>query len=489
MNADSPETAPQALKRPWWLFAAILALGIGLRIWLSAATDFTIGDAFILFRFAEQFAAGHGLVFNTGEWVGGNTSLLHSLLMGSVAWTGVGVPLAARLVGIACDVGTLVLVWNIFRGPTAVRSPLLQMAAPAVIFLCPLLFFYSVSGMETPLYILLIFLVLDRTLKKLDWRWYLAVGLAFFCRPDSVVVVGFALLFTWLTTRKIPWQAASGTVVLGLVYLGFNYIAYRSFIPLSVKVKAVVYHKSFAENFHYIADRFFFHRSWLLAGGLALLLLAVVLRRKRPAVLLLGLTTFGYLLFDISAPYLRTWYVVPFLTLFICTLLLAVATWAEDVRLPRLEPITLGALGVYLLASAYADRVLFRECGVWRARIRDLTEAAGTWVKDNTPPDAKIFVTALETGYFAKRHTWDWPGLVAPQVLQMIKAEPNLELLEIADRLKVDYAVLPNDLQTNGHPSFRQLKVCGTSQVVGRMGAAETGYIIYQRVNPATSPK
>jgi hypothetical protein len=482
-------SAPNALGRLGWLFAAILIAGVGLRIWLSVRTNFMIGDAFIGFRFAEQFAAGHGLVFNVGEWVGGNTSSLQTLLLGLGACSGISVPLVSRILGIACDVGSLFILWHIFRGEGGIRSPLLQLAVLAVMFFSPFLFFYSVSGIETPLYMLLILFVLDRTLRKLDWLWCLGVGLIFFCRPDGVVAVGVALLFRTLATRKIPWGALTWTILIGLAYLGFNYFAYHSFIPPTVKIKAVVFHSSVATLFQYIANRFFLHRAWLLAGYIVLMLALMAIRRGQPTVVLLGLAATSYLLFDLCAPTLRTWYVVPFLTLSACSILVASASLVEDAKLPHLDLVTLVSLAVYLFASCFGYRAVFRECRVWRERIQETTEAAGTWLRSNSPPDAKIFVTALETGYFAKRHTWDAPGLVAPQVLQLIRANPEIALLEIASRVKADYAVVPDDIVTKGHPNFQRVKVFGTSRAAVHMGFAEDSYSIYHRVDSVTGSK
>ncbi len=484
MEAGSSIAIPWASHKIWWLVAAVLVLGVGLRIWLSVSTNFTIGDAFIIFRFAEQFASGHGLVFNAGEWVGGNTSPLHTFLLGCGACTGLDICWVARILGIACDVGTLFLMWSVIRGKGGIRSPLLQVAVLAVVFLCPFLFFYSVSGMETPLYILLIFFLLDRTLRKLDWVWYLAVALLFFCRPDGVVAVSTALLFSLLVTRKIPWKAGAWTFAIGVIYLAFNYFLYHSVLPPTVKVKAVAYNWSTVALFQFIADRFFLHRAWLLAAYVVLMLVLLVARRRQPVVLLLGLMALAYLVFDLKAPYLRTWYIVPFLTLSASMILVAVASLAEEAKAPHLELATLGAVAVYLLVCCFAYRALFGECRVWRERIHELTEAAGTWVRDNTPPDATIFVTALETGYFAKRRALDYPGLVAPQVLELIRSNPDLTLLEMADRVQADYAVIPQEYAKKVPPDYRFVKVFATEKSAGYMGLADSAYGIYQRVKP-----
>jgi hypothetical protein len=123
--------ASQSVRPPkwlWWAFAVLVAAGVALRAALYAYSDFSVGDAFIGYRFAEQFAAGHGLVFNVGERVGGNTSVLHSLLVGLGALTDAAVPLVAHVEGITFDALALFFLWNILRGPGGLRSPALQIS-------------------------------------------------------------------------------------------------------------------------------------------------------------------------------------------------------------------------------------------------------------------------------------------------------------------------------------------------------------------------
>jgi hypothetical protein len=467
-----------------WSVIAVILIGIALRIWLSVSTDFSIGDSFIGYRFAEQFAAGNGLVFNAGESVGGNTSILYSLLLGWGACTGISIPIVARSIGITCDVLTFLLLWNILKGRDGVRATGLQVGIPALVYLCPILFFYSVSGMETPFYILTLIFFLSCTLRGVDLLWHLAMALVLFTRPDGILAVATALAVMTVQSRKIPWLALASTFVVGLAYLGFNYFSYGSIIPLTVKVKAEVFHNSLGQNFDYISSRFFFHRQAIFAAYLLLAAILVGICRRKMMVVLFGAAAAAYLLFVLFAPYVRTWYVVPFLTLSVCAILFALATLAEKAKGVVWKPVVVVALAIYLAASCYGYRRVFVECGVWRQRIRDLQEQVGSWLRYNTPADAKVFVTALETGYFCKRHTWDWPGLVCPKVLDFIKSHRGTDygLLDIAEHLQVDYAVLPDDSPNRIHPSFRRMTAFGTSKHATHMGLQDSCYSVYMRV-------
>ncbi|MES2474552.1 MAG: hypothetical protein V4640_02145 [Verrucomicrobiota bacterium] len=84
-------------KNYYLISAVVIALGVFLRAWLSYETVFSIGDSYIGFRFAEQFAAGNGLVFNIGEKVGGNTSILYSFILDLGACTGASIRLVAGI--------------------------------------------------------------------------------------------------------------------------------------------------------------------------------------------------------------------------------------------------------------------------------------------------------------------------------------------------------------------------------------------------------
>ncbi|MEY4916951.1 MAG: hypothetical protein RL616_864 [Verrucomicrobiota bacterium] len=468
-----------------WLLGLLVVACVALRAALSATTDFSVGDAFITFRFAEQFAAGHGLVFNAGEWVGGNTSVLHSLLLGLGACTGASVPLVAHIEGIVFDMGALFFLWNILRGPAGLRSPGLQLFVLAVIFLCPLLFWYSVSGLETPLYLLLIFFLFDRTLKRVDWQWFLAVALLFFCRPDGIIAVIAALACLLFTHKKIPWAALFGTFFIGLAYLGYNYFLYHTAIPPTVKVKGLVYHCTVWDNVGYLAGRFFFRRSWLLFVFLGIVLAAMAGRWRMPAVRLLGIATFGYLFFLLFAPTLRSWYCAPFLALGLGTILFALGGAVEKFNFRRLNVYLTGLLAVYLAVSFLGDKMLFKECGTWRERIRGSTEAQGEWFKANTPPDARLLVECAEVGWFSKRHIADWPGLVSPQVLALVKANPKIGFFEIANHLRPDYVIIHQGWNavddTNVPPNFECVATFHTADSGAGMGMTGGTDLIYRR--------
>src|SRR5687767_11348142 len=92
----APPTA-QRLKAGELLLVALLVFAIRAAYALYAS--YTYEDALITLRYAANFAAGEGLVFNPGQRVFGASTPLWVLLLGMLGKLGVG-PLLATAKGI-----------------------------------------------------------------------------------------------------------------------------------------------------------------------------------------------------------------------------------------------------------------------------------------------------------------------------------------------------------------------------------------------------
>ena len=456
MNGSETQGVPPQTEKLWrWFFAGTIVLGLGLRLIIYLRTGWTILDGLIGFRFAEQFAAGHGLVFNTGERVSGNTSLLYTILLGLAGCGGLDIPIFSRIVGVACDLLTVFLLKRLLVEGAGSKSPALQYGLPAALFVFPLTFPYGVSSMETPLYVSLIFLLAWRTLRPPNWGYYATCAAIVFCRPDSVVFLGVSLLYRWMATRRLPWVPALVIFGLGLSYLGFNHFYYGSMVPNTLLAKKVFFHDSIRENFHYIATRFL-HYDALLALALALAAVLVFRFQRNGLVRLTGLMTAGFLAFLLTAPHLRSWYLVPFFYLLIFLLGVGVELWLESRPRPLPAALVFSAATLYVAAcGACVPSLIHQFLGVREYEQSTRTEP-GLWLRDHTPPDTKVFVTALEVGYYSKRYTLDTPGLVTPAVWKLLQKNPTLTFLELAEAVHADYALVP--IEEKPLPSFQLVR-------------------------------
>jgi hypothetical protein len=147
---------PSRAARVWFVGAAAAAVIAG--VVLASVRGWMCDDAFITFRYADNLAHGHGLVFNAGERVEGYTNLLWTV------WTALGIALGASpeawagVSGIACFALTLVLLAA--RGWSIARSHGLAWPVPVAVVLAAAHHEWTVfatSGLETSAFTLLAF--------------------------------------------------------------------------------------------------------------------------------------------------------------------------------------------------------------------------------------------------------------------------------------------------------------------------------------------
>ena len=139
-----------------WSGRANLALALGL--WGSLIAlywPFTEDDAFILFRYARNWAAGHHFVYNyPGIPVDGFTSFGWTFLLGILARLPLTVDLdvSSKVLGSLLGIATLLIVRKLpdfaeYAAPTRWAALLLTAVAPPMIV-------GTIDGLETPLYAL-----------------------------------------------------------------------------------------------------------------------------------------------------------------------------------------------------------------------------------------------------------------------------------------------------------------------------------------------
>ncbi|MBV8763123.1 MAG: hypothetical protein JO257_37905 [Deltaproteobacteria bacterium] len=187
------------MRRAGWaiaIVAGVLALAHAIsRTWLC-------DDAFISFRYADHLAHGHGLVFNVGERVEGDTNFLWTL------WIAVGRLFGASATGWA-------IVWGLvaYAGTIALvarRSLQLDDIPSAVVFAAAHVGWaeFATSGLETSAFTLCAFagyvLVCPESDEPASRRRIAAAGavfaLASLTRPDGVLFG--AVAGAWLLAQK-----------------------------------------------------------------------------------------------------------------------------------------------------------------------------------------------------------------------------------------------------------------------------------------------
>ena len=209
----------------------VVVLALNLRLHFGSIAD----DAFISFRYAENFAMGKGLVFNPGERVEGYSNFLWT------AGLGLGRMLGLPVVGLSVFLGIMALIiaaalsYNITLRIISDRF----VAASVVVMVLTnfALFFYAISGMETMLFGL--------ELTAMTWLFArnsnrISAGLALLglatalTRPEGIMYFGLFILADVFLNRRIPRRMVVSVVLFAAGYVAFllwRHWYYGSWVP------------------------------------------------------------------------------------------------------------------------------------------------------------------------------------------------------------------------------------------------------------------
>jgi len=143
-------------KPNWRGLLGPMLLGAALLIILSARYwKFTVDDAYISLRYAQNLVRGNGLVYNLGERVEGFSNLTWTLLSAGALELGLDPIPTLKIVGIIC---ALLVIWTSLLILARIEPEQLGFAW-VVAFLvgaAPCVVAWSLAGMETMLFALML---------------------------------------------------------------------------------------------------------------------------------------------------------------------------------------------------------------------------------------------------------------------------------------------------------------------------------------------
>jgi len=200
---------------------------------IAHVAGFPLDDAWIHAQFARNIATGNGFSFNPGERVAGSTAPLYTILLALLyrvthefVWT-------AKTFGLLCQMGSAVLIflamlrWDPKGRAKAFLAALLVACSPPLIW-------GSLSGMEIPLYLLL---VCAGIYFHAGGRPVLAVlcwGIGVWVRPDGLFLLALGVLFAPRDRVKCAVTALAALVPFFL----FNLSVGGTLFPQTVGAKA-----------------------------------------------------------------------------------------------------------------------------------------------------------------------------------------------------------------------------------------------------------
>jgi len=200
-------------------------------------------DAYISYRYAQNFVDGHGLVFNPGEKVEGYTNLLYTLI------AAIFISINPNMVYIGCFsfnilayIATLLLFYWYLRNITDENR-----AKIGFLILCatPVMWAWHASGLEmsSVLFVqLAIFIIADLIARKYSNRLFVLYGclvaMVIFLRADGFV---FAFLSSMILFRRKNYRCFVLAVIIivafTLIYIAARYSYYGDILPNTYYVK------------------------------------------------------------------------------------------------------------------------------------------------------------------------------------------------------------------------------------------------------------
>ena len=404
-----------AMARTKLLLPLLLLLCVASRVWFLHALPWCAEDAYITFRYAENWAAGLGPVYNAGEKSWGFTSALWTSYLTLTSLLHVPIELAARWTLVACDLAALALGWRLL-----VHHSLLAATGFGLFFATwPRLAQMPASGLESSLVLALLLAAATFATTRAGGLLH---GLLALSRPEGLAMS--VLLAARLTVRqRLVW------IAVALLQAGFA-LWFGRWIPSSVSSKATVYG---------VEMRGPYWLEWMIPGltpqthdgvalaPLAILILiglaAVVVRWRQaeqvqadaPLPLLFAcglLTLFGYLLLGVPWFY---WYApVPMVAILLAAFL---GLAASGVLRWALGPLVLVLALSWTSVAPRAVRLQTLDAEVFASIGRTLREDAASR-PDATRKTSVLLEPIGIIGWLSGLRVVDEVGLVTPWVAE-----------------------------------------------------------------------
>jgi arabinofuranosyltransferase len=202
--------------------------------------NFTAEDAFITYRYAENWVNIGSLVYNQGEPINAMTSPVHAILSAALFLVTGNTVLSNKILALLFLLISALMVWYRFRD-----HPQWQLLALVLMLMPPSVLLWTVGGLETSILLFLatVIVLLANRYDHFNFRMILAIfflaGLGLLTRYDSILFFLPIALYVALRARskKDVLLATAIAVVLPLTWFAFSIFYYGDLLPTSFYVK------------------------------------------------------------------------------------------------------------------------------------------------------------------------------------------------------------------------------------------------------------
>lgn len=426
----------------WLILGGLAALSVSSFVTTAAAgghAGFPLDDAWIHQTYARNWAETGELAYVAGQPSAGSTAPLWTLLLSVSYRLGLDPIVWAYVLGALCLTISAVLGYRIADR----LYPTQRLAAWAAGLACVLewhLLWAASSGMETPLFILLALLLIDRMLAQ-SRSWIIGAigGALILTRPEGLLLIGLVAV---ACVARSGWRFllpfSIGLFIVLAPGAWFNLRAGGTLFPNTFYAKQSEYAVLTSESgiwLRSIGEMLAAPLSGTVAavlpGFVAWLIvqLRTVRDRARWAYFVPIVWAGAHMLvYAVRLPvhYQHGRYLIPIIPIVLiygivgtAQLVARASRWARisgRVLASSIVIITLGYLP--LGATAYAADVSI---------IDGEMVSVARWLNANVPPEALVAAHDIGAiGYFARRPLLDLAGLISPEVIPFIRDEAQL---------------------------------------------------------------
>jgi len=406
------------------LLGSALLLALHGRLFINYLAD----DAYIYFRYAQNWADGHGPIWNVGEDpVEGYTGILWLLPLTAAGKLGLDVPEAARYLGFALAVGCLAALYPLNAAlPGGLERPLAPVIAGLGLAAASPFATWTWAGMELPLFILLLLIstwlhLREQQEPRFPWSGP-SLALTVATRPEGIVLAAVTGLFKLpalldpAARRARVLQLALWTGSFVVLYGGYflwRFRYYGHLLPNTFYAKVGTGSDFYDRGLRYLAENGIDFGLLLLVAGLVVYLLRAL--PLEPALYLAALVTVWLAWVPLSGgdTLVQGRFIIPVLpVLFLASAIGALsageALAGADRRVVAL-PASGFLLAVTLLAVLYPSSSPNLEIN---RRSQADRLAIGRWMEANLPAGTSIAVSAAgAVPYYSRLPTLDMLGL------------------------------------------------------------------------------
>jgi len=202
--------------------------------------NFTAEDAYITYRYAENWVNIGSLVYNESEPINAMTSPLHAIFSAALFYATGHTIIANKIIALLLLFFSALLVWYRFR-----NHPQLQLLALVLMLMPPSVLLWTFGGLETPVLLFLatftVFLT-DRSHKfslNLLYGVFFLAGLGFLTRYDSILFFLPIMVHVAAKVRSIKHVviALVEASILPIAWFAVSILYYGDLLPTSFYVK------------------------------------------------------------------------------------------------------------------------------------------------------------------------------------------------------------------------------------------------------------